>query len=290
ACVLPAFADINRRHVNGKAEFQFRTYVAPVSKNETPCSYTDAEGRIFVEGIPLDPGYYRVQVFFDGSECRGSTQEMWIGPLVRDLAFPDCDILAGREIDPYCDEFRLEAFEDYSGTRRAYGLGISYWLNKTVWPALEVEGKDKNIKALMAIANTPADELLDSQISGDMAKGKKHFIYARACSFNRCESKPHLVKLEGYKDTLEAGFEQIENADEIFMDGKEVEHDEEWGPGDSRAEGRQNKRGAAPWDVAAEGRYNLIFGVSLYDDRSQRQMFQIGFSVQYRAHGEFLRD
>jgi transglutaminase-like putative cysteine protease len=233
---------------NGSSYFELRTDANGDGKADT-----DSEGRIYVEGVPVEPGSYKIAVIINGNNM--GKLDLIIKPLLTNLAFSPNVLDPTVTFDPYTDKFDII----YGPGGEWYGLQIKYRLNDTV-SNMKMEFRD--------------DDAADATNQGDM--GGVHALSVSNVLMKKTGllDLDHIAKWEGFDATI-----TDEKADEIYRDGREAEIPETWNLGDGTI---QSARGIAAYHVVREGKYKNLIEVKCSEDLTQTQKMETRFGVQYR--------
>jgi hypothetical protein len=279
---------------NGMVVFGFRTGLG----NTNGGAKTDQEGRIYIEDTLLTngPGNYYVRILKGDSAKVEKTFPLKVGPVMTELATSPSNIFIdspNQPVDPYSDEFDIEDVahaedSDYN-YGAGYGLKLTYDLAGAAAAALEAVEADK--KAFLSFENAPDDELTGDELPGTMSSGGKHYLEVSSSSLQpRLPGLSHKIKWEGFSSEFKGHFNQMERADQIFMDGEEAERDVNWGPSviSGLYQGEKQK-GASVFSSVGEGWYKMKIGVSPEKDSTQLQKFEVNFEVETKVNGEFLK-
>jgi len=253
------------------AQFVFSTTVGESSGS----AKTDAQGRIYVEGVCLTNGAgdYQLGFYYDQNSPL-VTRNVHIGPLLDTLSVtPNILPSSGTAatFDPFVDQFTV-------ASHTWYGMQINYHLVGVGSNDDPVVGTQPNPNGsgttLLGFANDPN---ASGNNCGDMTGS--HYLQMAASLLAR--DGAHVVKWEGLGQIPPDADGDYEGAEKVFgqadLNGHQATVTETWGPDDAQ----QSRRGAAPRYVVKEGNYVARFGCQHPSDSTQVQRLQVAFTVQY---------
>ena len=230
---------------------------------------TDADGGIYVEGIPI-PGpsnpvrMYEVEVYVDST--RVAAHLLRISPLLAEPLYqPNIVDSPPWSLDPYSHQFDVDDVD--SGKKPGYDSGEGFGL------LLSYRLLDYVTAFSFNIENDPS-----SAIMGDIA-GACYEV--RVTDQFDEEARYKSIKWEGYSDNSwvidEGGF--TERSSMVFLGGQESERPVSWTMGVGGP--TQTHRGVAPSYVVREGSYINRVRLCRALDGTQWQEIEVPFEVKY---------